>query len=106
LRGRRQYQTGIRHDASATLAAWTALSFDPDTTTHAWQSTTIVDPDHRGHRLGTVAKIENLTFTLGHEPGLRHVNTWNAAENTHMIAINEALGFRAVDSWVNCQRDL
>jgi hypothetical protein len=27
-------------------------------------------------------------------PAVERVITWNAASNTHMIAINEALGFR------------
>ncbi len=106
LRGWRQYQVGVRHDATGTLAAWTAISFVPDAAEHGWQGTTIVDPDHRGHRLGMLVKIENLRFTLSREPALRYVDTWNAAVNQHMIAINEALGFRAVDVWIGCQADI
>jgi RimJ/RimL family protein N-acetyltransferase len=106
LRGWRQYQVGVRHDATGTLAAWTAISFVPDAAGHGWQGTTIVDPDHRGHRLGMLVKIENLRFTLSREPALRYVDTWNAAVNQHMIAINEALGFRAVDVWIGCQADI
>ncbi len=106
LRGRRTYQVGARHDASGRLAAWTMIALDADTTSHGWQNITIVDPTHRGHRLGLVVKIENLFLTLAHEPDLRHINTWNATENSHMIAINEALGFRAVDAWVSWQHEL
>jgi GNAT superfamily N-acetyltransferase/RimJ/RimL family protein N-acetyltransferase len=106
LRGRRHYHAAIRHNATGQLAAWTMIALDADITTQAWQQTTIVDPDHRGHRLGTLVKLENLHHTLAHEPELRHVDTWNAAENKHMIAINEAMGFRAVDGWVDWQHDV
>jgi GNAT superfamily N-acetyltransferase len=105
-RGRRHYHVGARHDASGVLAAWTMISFDRDITAHAWQQTTIVDPEHRGHRLGMLVKLENLQYTVAHEPRLRFVNTWNAEENTHMIAINEAIGFRPVDGWVGWQHEL
>ena len=73
---------------------------------HAFQQITIVDPDHRGHRLGTIAKIENLRYAMSHEPALRIIDTWNAAVNDHMISINEAIGFRPVDSWNNWQLTL
>jgi GNAT superfamily N-acetyltransferase len=106
LRGHRDYHAAARHDPTGQLAAWTMIEFDADTTIQAWQQTTIVDPDHRGHRLGILVKVENLRHTLTHEPALRHVDTWNAAENEHMIAINEAIGFRAVDGWVDWQHDV
>ena len=43
---------------------------------------------------------------MRHEPQVRVIDTWNAAVNEHMIAINEAMGFRAVDAWVNWQMNL
>jgi len=106
IRGRRPYHCGLRHDASGALAAWTHLTYDPDQTEHAWQQITIVDPAHRGHRLGMSVKLENLRHALAHEPGTRWIDTWNAAENTHMIAINEALGFRPVDGWQIWQAEI
>jgi RimJ/RimL family protein N-acetyltransferase len=39
-------------------------------------------------------------------PGLRTVQTVNAADNPHMGAINEALGFRVVDRLVEWQLPL
>jgi GNAT superfamily N-acetyltransferase len=99
LRGRRPYHAGFRHDATGQLVAWTAVSFDVDTPDHAWQQITIVDPEHRGHRLGLLVKVENLRHVLEHQPAARFIDTFNAAENTYMISINEAVGFRAVDGW-------
>lgn len=105
-RGETKYHTGIRHDASGRLVAWTTLAFVASVRWHAFQHITIVDPDHRGYRLGYWVKVANLTYTLGYEPELRVVDTWNAAENTHMIAINERIGFRPVDLWYSWQHEL
>jgi hypothetical protein len=105
-RGRRVYHAGVVHDATNRLISWSAIAFDAGHTEHGWQNITIVDPDHRGHRLGLIVKIENMRQVLAHEPGVRLINTWNAAENAHMIAINETMGYRAVDGWVEWQQDV
>jgi GNAT superfamily N-acetyltransferase len=104
--GRHSYHVGGRHDATDRLVAWTFIGLDADTLTHAWQQITIVDPAHRGHRLGIISKVENLRQVVAAEPALRHINTWNAQENAHMIAINEQLGFRAIDGWVCWQQEI
>jgi GNAT superfamily N-acetyltransferase len=105
-RGRRDYHTGVVHEASNRLVGWTMVAMRPGIAWHARQGITIVDPDHRGHRLGLVAKIENLGFARAHEPGLTTVDTFNAAANEHMIAVNDALGFRPVDAWTEWQQNL
>jgi GNAT superfamily N-acetyltransferase len=105
-RGRRMYHSAVRHDSSGRVVAWTTLGMDADETTHAWQQITIVDPAHRGHRLGVLIKVENLQYLLAHESAVREIDTWNAAENAHMIAINEVLGFRPVDGWVSWQQEV
>ncbi len=105
-RGMRNYHTGVRHDASGRLVAWTLINFAATEPWHAWQQITIVEPRHRGHRLGAIVKVENLRHVLAHEPALTAVDTWNAAVNDHMIAINDAMGFRPVDTWTNWQLTL
>ena len=87
------------------LVAWTLLHFEVEDETHAWQGTTLVDPDHRGRRLGLLVKLENLIRTLDVRPRFAEVDTFNAAENIHMIAINDAIGFQPVDGWVEWQYD-
>lgn len=104
-RGRRRYHTGVRHDESGRLVALTSLDFS-DIEWHAYQQITIVEPRHRGHRLGMIVKIENLRFARAHEPSVRVIDTWNAGVNDHMIAINEAMGYRPVDAWQNWQLSL
>jgi GNAT superfamily N-acetyltransferase len=105
-RGERSYHTGLRHDATDALVAWTLVVVDAMIDYHGWQQITIVDPVHRGNRLGIIAKVENLAYARRSEPLLRQIDTWNAAGNTHMIAINEQLGFRPVDRWVGWQLEL
>ncbi|MEV6523006.1 GNAT family N-acetyltransferase [Longispora sp. NPDC051575] len=105
-RGCRAFGVGLVHTATGRLAAYSALSLDGGNDWHGWQDNTIADPDHRGRRLGTVAKLENLRFARSAVPELRAVDTWNAAENGHMIAINERIGFRAVDTWAYWQQEL
>jgi GNAT superfamily N-acetyltransferase len=105
-RKRRQYNTAVRHDESGRLVAWTTLDFSYSYPEHCYQQITIVDPVHRGHRLGTIVKIENLRYALAHEPAVENIDTWNAAVNKHMISINEAIGFRAVDGWTNWQLEV
>ena len=55
---------------------------------------TVVAAAHRGHRLGMLVKAANLQLLTTDQPDARHIDTWNAGENDHMLAINTALGFR------------
>ncbi|MGC5019918.1 GNAT family N-acetyltransferase [Micromonospora sp. DT47] len=106
VRGTRRYHLGVLHQASGRLVAWSMLSLGPSADWHAWQQITIVDPAHRGHRLGLLAKIENLGYAVTHEPGLRAIDTYNAATNAHMIRINDQLGFQPVDASTEWQLTL
>ena len=71
----------------------------------AYQWATIVESAHRGHRLGMLLKAANLQLLLRELPVARTLNTWNAAVNSQMISINEALGFRPVERWTEWQLD-
>ena len=99
VRGSRTYNVAARHDASGRLVAWTAIGYEATSPWHAWQFITIVEPRHRGHRLGAIVKVENLRYALAAEPRTTVIDTWNAAVNDHMISINEAMGFRPQDQW-------
>jgi GNAT superfamily N-acetyltransferase len=101
--GGRPYETGVIHEASGRLVAWSALRVARTVDWHAWQLITLVHPAHRGHRLGVISKVVNLQTLREHEPAVRMIDTFNAEVNAHMIAINEAMGFRAVDRWANWQ---
>jgi GNAT superfamily N-acetyltransferase len=103
-RGVGRFHTGMVHEDSDRLVAWTTLSGAADTPTHLWQHITLVDPLHRGHRLGTIVKVANLAYAREHRPALTAIDTWNATSNEYMLAINRAMGFRAMDTWVEWQQ--
>ncbi|WP_432898097.1 GNAT family N-acetyltransferase [Micromonospora matsumotoense] len=101
-RGRTVYHTGMVHEGSDRLVSWTSLSFQSEHPWHGSQHNTIVDPPHRGRRLGLVSKVENLRFFLRHQPQVTACDTLNAADNHPIISINEELGFvptHAFTSW-------
>jgi GNAT superfamily N-acetyltransferase len=106
LRGEPRYHAAARDDATGRIVGWTLIGFDTGEQHYAWQGTTVVDPAHRGHRLGTLLKLENLRRLRALYPGLRAVDTVNAEPNTHMIAINDALGFRPLDGWIDWRYDV
>lgn len=83
-----------RHRETGELAAYTVLELARSKPWLADQDDTLVAAAHRGHRLGMLVKIANLRRLLELYPGVQRVNTYNAAENGHMLAINVALGFR------------
>jgi RimJ/RimL family protein N-acetyltransferase len=98
-RGHRSYSTAARHDATGQIVARTKLAFEADDDAHARQRVTIVEPAHRGHRLGLLVKSANHAYARANEPALRVIDAWNAEDNTHMRAVNAMLGFQPVDSW-------
>lgn len=97
------YYTAAVHAATGFVAASTGMLFRLRPRDIGSQQTTIVDPDHRGRRLGVLVKLANLAYVRANEPELRFVDTYNAEDNTHMNAINDALGFVACDMHVEFQ---
>lgn len=105
-RGRRMYTAVAVHAASERVVGYTNAALTPEDPTHAWQWDTIVDPEHRGHRLGTLIKTANLRLLVSREPRLATIMTWNAVSNGPMIVVNEAMGFRLWDHWGEWQAEL
>lgn len=92
-RGYHWVLTAVRHRPSGTLVAYTRLEWPEWNHGGVWQEDTLVHADHRGHRLGMLVKAANLQRLLEANPAAERVHTWNAEENRHMLAINDALGF-------------
>lgn len=72
----------------------------------AFQGSTVVAPAHRGHGLGLRLKVTNYRRLRDAFPGCRSVLTGNADVNVAMNAVNERLGFRAVERMHEMQRRL
>ncbi|GAA2595688.1 GNAT family N-acetyltransferase [Actinomadura fulvescens] len=60
----------------------------------AAQYDTAVVPEHRGRRLGIWVKAAMLDWLRHERPEVREIETDNAGDNVHMLAVNEELGFR------------
>lgn len=79
--------------AGGEVVGYTQLLVSADGT-RADQEGTLVRADHRGHGLGLVLKVANLRQLPA---TVRTVSTYNADENAHMVAVNDALGFVPVE---------
>ncbi len=86
--------TAAVHVPTQTLAAFTVLRFPTGYEEIVFQDDTLVLREHRGRRLGMLVKAENLRRLAALRPGAARVHTWNAEENSFMLDINVALGFR------------
>jgi GNAT superfamily N-acetyltransferase len=105
-RGELQLAAAVRHVESGEIAGMTDILVYPGGELHANQNDTIVDPAHRGKRLGTILKIANQRLLREYRPKVRYVHTWNAEVNAHMIAINEAVGYRRLCRDIDMQKKL
>ena len=104
--GRRMLTVAARHLASDTLVGFTQLSVPADDTRAVFQENTIVISEHRGHGLGLAMKLGNLVTLTRLGGAFRHVYTWNAEENRHMLGVNEAIGFVPVGYSGSWRREL
>jgi RimJ/RimL family protein N-acetyltransferase len=95
--GNRGYSVAAVHDVTGEMAALTQLFVDPADPDWGRQGLTGVTRPHRGHRLGLLTKAAMLDWIATAEPQLEHIETNNAAANSYMIAVNEALGFELAE---------
>lgn len=105
-KGRTVLVTAVRHEQTGRLVAFSDLAGTVHDAENAFQWDTLVTAEHRGHRLGMLAKLANLDLVRRVLPAARRVHTWNADSNSHMVAINEALGFRPVSQVCGWQLEL
>ncbi len=96
----RSYTTVAVHVDSGEIGGFTDLLV-VDRPTTASQEDTGVLAAHRGHGLGLSVKAANLLAVLEHEPQITRVMTWNAEGNRHMRPVNERLGFRVANKWLD-----
>jgi GNAT superfamily N-acetyltransferase len=67
---------------------------------------TMVLPEHRGHRLGLATKLAGHRAMRAAVPDCHLVVTSNSEVNTHMNAINQAMGYRQLETLVEYHRSL
>jgi GNAT superfamily N-acetyltransferase len=103
--GRHMVTTGAV-DTTGQLVAFTQIFGFATSPWYGEQRDTIVAPEHRGHRLGTLIKVANLHQAREQRPELRVIDTYNADSNPYMVGINEAMGFRPHRRAAEWQLDL
>lgn len=109
---RRQVETGRHvHTAFAItpdgeVAGVSDVRIDDTDHEHGQVGITIVDPAHRGHRLGLALKVATHDLAVATYADLVALDTSNAEANTHMNAVNEALGYRPIETLLELQKRL
>ena len=103
--GRTLYNT-VALDAGGWPVGYTNLATTRHDTANAFQWGTLVRPEHRGHRLGLALKAANLRLFQSTPQQATRLRTWNAEVNSHMVGVNEALGFLPVERLGEFQKRL
>lgn len=103
-RGCRLYRLVARHRDTGRLAGHTVVAVEEERPQLGEQEDTSVVRGHRGHRLGLLLKAGMVRWLAEEEPRLRTIDTWNAESNTHMIEVNERLGYRVMGRGLEFQR--
>ncbi|WP_052433391.1 N-acetyltransferase [Streptacidiphilus carbonis] len=87
---------GLDEGGAEVVAGFSEIVLEGGGSSGARQSDTVVLREHRGRGLGLWVKAAMLEWLIGAHPEIEEVVTECLVTNTHMIAINEQLGFRSV----------
>jgi GNAT superfamily N-acetyltransferase len=102
----RHVQTAMAIAPDGSVAGVSDVRVDDSDPVHGQVGITIVDPAHRGRRLGLALKLATHDLVVATYPDLVSVDTSNAEVNTWMNAVNEALGYRTIETLLELQKRL
>jgi GNAT superfamily N-acetyltransferase len=102
----RHVHTALALAPDGSVAGVSDVRVDDTDRRHAQVGITIVDPAHRGRRLGLALKLATHDLAVATYPDLVSVDTSNAEVNTQMNAVNEALGYRTIETLLELQKKL
>jgi len=91
--GRALLTSVAMHRESGRLVGFTEVGVSAGTPDLAYQGSTLVLKEHRGHGLGLRLKAANSLAVMDTLPAVTRVRTWNADDNVHMLAVNRRLGY-------------
>ncbi|WP_244905318.1 GNAT family N-acetyltransferase [Streptomyces agglomeratus] len=93
------------HD-DGTMAGYTEVLLPQGSGPRAQQYDTAVVPAHRGHGLGVWVKTAMVRRLRAEHPDVVEIETDNAEDNVHMLAVNHRLGYRSYRRTLEFQLDL
>lgn len=102
-RGLSQLRVLARHRPTGEVVGITYVIVSADSPHRSEQGDTTVLPAHRGRRLGLAMKADMLRWLTADYPEVRELNTWVAADNAPMRAVNAKLGYRVAGHWTQWQ---
>ncbi|MFD1151160.1 GNAT family N-acetyltransferase [Saccharothrix hoggarensis] len=94
------------HEESGDVVGVTEVEVRPHRPRWASQRETSVLRAHRGHGLGRCIKAHMAWRLLADRPDIERFYTTTSADNTHMIRVNEAIGYRTVRTLVSVKQDV
>lgn len=89
--------------ADGTFGGYTQL-YLPHGETDVIQDDTLVMPEHRGHRLGTILKLANIEVLQRDHPDRAKIHTWTDPDNHAMYRTNLGFGFTVAERLHEVQR--
>ncbi|MFE9560159.1 GNAT family N-acetyltransferase [Streptomyces sp. NPDC006487] len=104
-RGDTLLTTAAVHDSGA-MAGYTEILIPHGASPRVQQYDTAVVPEHRGHGLGLWVKAAMVDRLRAEYPGAVEIETDNADDNVHMLAVNHRLGFRSYRHTCELQLDV
>jgi GNAT superfamily N-acetyltransferase len=93
-RGDILYRVVARHRDTGDVGGHTQVVVNPLEPAWGHVGDTAVGRAHRGHRLGLLLKIDMMRWLAEEQPQLEVIETWNNVDNSFMINVNEAIGYR------------
>jgi GNAT superfamily N-acetyltransferase len=93
-------------DEAGEIVAYTEMVIMINAAQPARQGGTLVRASHRGNRLGLAVKSAAIDLLERERPDIPATLTQNAVVNKHMIAINDQLGYRAIEYIGHLQKRL
>ena len=103
--GRTRWTIFVRDDAGVCVGG-TEVTFEPWDPATVLQQNTGIDPAHRGFGLAKWAKAAMLQRIRQQRPEATRMRTENATSNAPMLAINDALSFKVINTRTQWQAEV
>ncbi len=100
----RHVLTALAVSSDGEVAGVSDVRIDDTDHTYGQVGISLVDPAHRGHRLGLALKVATHDMAGAAYPDLVSLDTSNADANTHMNAVNDAMGYRTIETLLELQK--